>query len=374
MSSSYKNYCFIILTVFLLVSAIHLPTAKAADYYLLEDFYKFNPDEISKTTDFNELIKKDSPPPLNKNLTVSIAMVYPGKQVSDYWNRSSKSFRLRLKQYGITPQIHSFFLKPTATFREQNAVFKEALATDPDYLIFTIDTLRHQRMIEPLLIKNKPKIILQNITTPLKAWTDKQPMMYIGFDHVNGSKMLAEYFAEKTYGNGRYAILLPDPGYLSEVRGETFVSYMDNNTNLELVSVYQTGINKEKARLATLAIIEKNPDIKFIYACSTDIALGAIEALRKKNMIGKIMVNGWGGGSSELKAIQKGEMDVTVMRINDDNGVAMADAVILDMLGESKKLPLVFSGRLELIEKGINPQKLDLLKNKSFRYSGRAED
>lgn len=94
--------------------------------------------------------------------------------------------------------------------------------------------------------------------------------------------------------------------------------------------------------MATLNIATQYPDIKFIYACSTDIALGAVEALQEKDMLQQIMVNGWGGGTPEIKAIENGELDVTVMRINDDNGVAMADAVILDMLGKKLLSPLYF--------------------------------
>ena len=225
-------------------------------------------------------------------------------------------------------------------------------------------------MIEPILIKGKPKIILQNITTPLKSWEDKQPFMYVGFDHARGTKMLAEYFARKTGGRGKYAVLLPNPGYLNEERGNSFISYIDDNTSLKMATAFRTGINKEKARMAALNIATQHPDVKFIYACSTDIALGASKGLQEKNMLQQIMVNGWGGGTPEINAIEKGELDVTVMRINDDNGVAMADAVILDMLGKNSLIPLVFSGRFEILEKEVSAKRLHQLQQESFRYSG----
>lgn len=149
-------------------------------------------------------------------MSPKIAIVYPGGEVSDYWRRSTKSFENRIHQYGATPRISKFYINASETMGKQVAIFQKALATDPDYLFFTLDALRHQRMIEPILIKGKPKIILQNITTPLKAWEDKQPFMYVGFDHARGTRMLAEYFARKTGGRGSYAILLPNPGYLNE--------------------------------------------------------------------------------------------------------------------------------------------------------------
>ncbi|CCO23465.1 autoinducer 2-binding periplasmic protein LuxP [Maridesulfovibrio hydrothermalis] len=357
----------------LLFNLTALPAA-AGEYYSLNEFYSLFPAEKRKSNSFDRLVKRNSIVALKNKLKVKIAIVYPGDQVSDYWRRSYKSFAKRLDQYGIKPDLFSIFIKPTAPLSEQNSAFRKALATNPDYLVFTLDALRHQRIIESILIRNKPSIILQNITTPLKVWDGKQPLMYIGFDHATGTAMLAGYFIKATGGKGKYAVLLPDPGYLSQERGKTFISYLDRHSSLEMVSVFQTGINKEKARKATLELVRKHPDIKFIYACTTDIALGTIEGLRETGMLNKIMVNGWGGGSPELAAIRKGEMTVTVMRINDDNGIAMADAIILDMLGQKKKLPLVFSGRFELVEKGIDPVRLERLQNESFRYSGISED
>lgn len=349
-----------------------LPTtvsAAANEYDCLELFFSKHPLQAEKTKKFARTVSSDKVSVIKQNLSPRVAIVYPGNQLSDYWRRSYRSFIKRLEQYGIKAEIHSFFIKPTASITEQGAAFRKALATDPDYLIFTLDARRHKRMIESILIRDKPKIILQNITTPLKAWEGKQPLIYIGFDHATGSELLAGYFARKTGGKGKYAVLLPAPGYLSEERGKTFISYLDRKTELEMVSVFKTGIDKEKARKATIEIVRKHPDIKFIYACSTDIALGTIEGLKESGMQNKIMVNGWGGGSPELQAIEKKEMDVTVMRINDDNGIAMADAIVMDLLGD-KEIPLVFSGRIELIDKNTSALKLEQLQKRSFRLSG----
>ncbi len=98
--------------------------------------------------------------------------------------------------------------------------------------------------------------------------------------------------------------------------------------------------------------MEINKDIKFIYACSTDIALGVIEVLKQRNLLGKIEVNGWGGGgNSELEAIEKGELDITVMRMNDDNGVAMAEAIKLDLENKSSLVPTIYSGDFAVLKK-----------------------
>lgn len=371
MDSAYRFKAFFVLaTVF--ITCLAAGTSFASRYYSLEEFLKSNPEEKRKFESFNRQVKRNSVSPISKKINLKIAIVYPGEQVSDYWRRSYRSFVKRLEEYGVEPKVYTFFVKPTAPLSSQSEAFRRAMATDPDYLVFTLDALRHQRIIEPVLIRSRPRIILQNITTPIKSWDGKQPFMYIGFDHAEGAVMLAEYFASVTGGVGKYGVLLPGPGYLSDQRGKVFIDWMDANTSMNMVSVFRTGIDKEKARKATLSLVRKHPDVKFIYACSTDIALGAIEGLKEAGMHNKVMVNGWGGGSPELSAIINGDMDVTVMRINDDNGVAMADSIIVDMLGRRSLLPLVYSGRFELVPRGIDPEKLELFKNQSFRYSDKS--
>lgn len=366
-----KTFLHLLAVLTILFSSL---PAEAGEYYTLEEYIENHPEEKIREENFKKIVSRNTVTQYNELPPPRIAIVYPGGQISDYWRRSIESFQNRMLQYGVRPRVIKFPIPASASTAEHAVIFRKAVQTEPEYLIFTFDAKRHQRMIEPVLVKGTPKIILQNITTPLKAWEDKQPFMYVGFDHATGSKKLARYFADKTGGQGNYAVLLPDPGYLSDVRGKTFISYMDDNTSLNLVSLFQTGINKEKARKATLRITEKHQDLKFIYTCSTDIALGASEGLKAAGFQGRILLNGWGGGSPEIEALKKGELDVTVMRINDDSGVAIADAIVLDMLGKKSQIPLVFSGRFEILVKGISEKRLQQLQQESFRYSGQTKD
>ena len=66
----------------------------------------------------------------------------------------------------------------------------------------------------------------------------------------------------------------------------------------------------------------------------------------------------------------RGELDFTVMRMNDDNGVAMAEAIRLDIENNTHKVPTIYSGDFASIEKGISEAELADLKAKAFRYSG----
>lgn len=340
-----------------------------SDFFLVDDYLAKNKNEQEKSTLFAKVVQKSPEPLTGKNSKVKIVMLYPGNQVSDYWRRSKVSFEKRMDELGIKYELVDYFTRPVE-LTKQASVLNKILSENVDYLIFTLDAKKHAKFVERILNKKRPNIILQNITTPKKKWEKTKPFLYVGFDHVIGAKILADKYIEKTAGEGKYAVLYGPRGYVSKMRGEEFINYVSKKSRLKLTQSYYTNFDKKRSKLATLDLLKREKDLKFIYACSTDIALGAIEALRETGNLGKIMVNGWGGGSSELDAISKGELDFTVMRNNDDNGVAMAEAIKLDLLGKKQQIPTVYSGEFFLVEKGISQEKLESLKKSAFRYSG----
>lgn len=357
-----------IITLLLFISTLTSLAANNSNYYQIDEYIKiYNQKSISEK--FIKTINEDAKAIKEKNKKIKIVMVYPGNQISDYWRKSKISFEKRLNELNINYELVDFFTKPVGEIKEQSKQLLSAMKDNTDYLIFTLDARKHARFVERIVSKKTPKLILQNITTPLKKWKDRQPFLYVGFDHVIGSKLLADYYIKQTKGKGKYAVLYGSKGYVSFMRGSKFIDYISKNSNLILAHEYYTNFNKEKAKKATEDLLSIDNDIKFIYACSTDIALGVIEALKEKNLLGKIQVNGWGGGSNELKSIEAGEMNLTVMRMNDDNGVAMAEAVKLDIQGKPREVPTIFSGDFALLKKGIKKEELDKLKKRAFRYT-----
>lgn len=350
----------------------YLPSSYAKDYFTIQEYQEKHPQQVVYQNSFNTLIQNKGVPVDKKlqNKPVKIAFVYPGKQVSDYWRRSISSFTRRMDEIGLQYKIFEYFTKANIEVRTQEKQLQEALSEDPDYLVYTLSVMRHRNLIERILTRGRPKLILQNITTPLKDWEGIQPFLYVGFDHVVGTiDHLAKKIIELTGGHGKYAVLYFDQGYISSMRGDSLIKYLQNNSKLKLVASYYTDGQRGRAKSAALDILT-NHRVKFIYACSTDIAMGVIDALSETKKNEAVLVNGWGGGSSELAAIQNGKMDFTVMRMNDDNGIAMAEAIRLDVEGVGVEVPVVFSGEFVTVEKKMAPEKIQSLKKRAFRYSG----
>ena len=337
------------------------------NYWMVDEYFTTFPEQRQLFNAFNQRVQSNSPQQVSFTKPIKISMVYPGLQVSDYWRRSVASFSARLKEMDVPFEIESLYTKPGVEISLQLQQIRKSLQSDTDYLIFTLDALRHKNLIEQVMAQHRTKVILQNITTPLKAFGQQQPLLYVGFDHSIGSQMLAKKYIEVVENNSKYAILYGTKGYVSKVRGGVFQDIISNSTDMELVASYYVNFDREKAAAATLEIVKTNPDINFIYACSTDIALGVIDALAEKGLTGKVLVNGWGGGSSELEAIQNGFLNFTVMRMNDDNGVAMADAILDDL--SDKAIPTIYSGDIVLVNSLMKKAEIDRLKLNAFRYS-----
>ena len=365
-----KRIVFILAMLFLLLGTA--PSAWSSDYLTVHEYYSIHPEQAEVAHKFDSIVQQEGVPLAEgvQKEPVRIVFVYPGNQVSDYWRRSIKSFTKRMDEVHVQYEISEHFTKPGVELRIQEKQLQEALATNPDYLVYTLNVNKHRKLIERIITKGKPKLILQNITTPLRDWEGKQPFLYVGFDHAVGTiQYLAKYLLNRTGGEGDYAMLYFDQGYVSSMRGDTLIRYLGENSNHKLVASYYTDGQRGKSKNAVLEILREH-DVKFIYACATDTAFGAIDALRETNKMGQIMVNGWGGGSEELRSITQGEMDYTVMRMNDDNGVAMAEAVRLDIEKKTYLVPTVFSGQFVIIGKGIKQDELKRLKARAFRYSG----
>ncbi|MCB5361178.1 MULTISPECIES: substrate-binding domain-containing protein [Vibrio] len=336
-------------------------------YWEYQDYLSKFPEQKALTDKMIEAVQ-NHPVPLRKiqDEPITISVVYPGQQISDYWVRNIEAFEKRLDKLRINYQINQVFTRVNADITQQSISLQEAIENKTDYLIFTLDTTRHRKFIEHVLTSTDTKLILQNITTPVRSWADRQPFMYVGFDHATGSLKLAEYFKSNSKSDSQYSVLYRSEGYISDARGDTFIHDVNTDTNFALKSSFYTKSDKESGYQAAKISIAKDKDLDFIYACATDVALGAADAIRESGR--DILLNGWGGGSAELEAIERGDLDVTVMRMNDDTGIAMAEAIKWDLTGLA--VPTVYSGDFELVTKEDSPERISELKQRAFRYSG----
>lgn len=349
-------------------SAVFAHTTQVLNgYWQYDDFLDAHPTQKRLTDALTEEVR-GYPVPLNikQQEPITISVVTPGQQISDYWVRNIKALEKRLDKLGIRYEMNQVYTRPNQDVRQQNLSLLEAVQSNTDYLIFTLYTARHRRFVEHVLSSTDTKLILQNITTPVRAWDDQQPFMYVGFDHIKGARLIESYYKSEFPNDSRYSVVYYSEGYISDARGDTFIEEMSHHDTYKLSSSFYTRADRDSGYSAAKLAIEKDASIDFIYACSTDVALGAVDALKELDRQ-DIQINGWGGGSAELEAIEKGDLNVTAMRMNDDTGIAMAEAIKWDL--EGRNVPTVYSGDFELVTNKDSSIRIEKLKQRAFRYS-----
>lgn len=196
-----------------------------SSFWSIDEYLTLYPHQKKLMENFDKVVQAEAEPLLFANKEIKITIIYPHEESSDYWIRSKKSFELRMKDLGINYKLEAFFVNPSDIKLQRSRII-EAISNGSDYLIFTLDVAEHQKLISQVISKQSTKVILQNITTPLKAWGKNQPFMYIGFDHIEGTKLLAQYFKDKFPNGAKYVMLYHNIGYVSQMRGDGFISLM----------------------------------------------------------------------------------------------------------------------------------------------------
>lgn len=192
-----KELIFSLVLVAGMAPAAH-PSQVLNGYWEYQEFLNEFPEQKQLTNALAEAVReKPIPVTSDKKRELKISVVYPGQQISDYWIRNIDAFEKRLDKLNINYQLNQVFTRPNADIKQQSLSLMEALKSNSDYLIFTLDTTRHRKFIEHVLDSKKTKLILQNITTPVRDWDKHQPFLYVGFDHAEGSRKLAKEFSQR---------------------------------------------------------------------------------------------------------------------------------------------------------------------------------
>ena len=229
---------------------------KGMEYYTIDEYFKINKQQKELTKIFSEKVTEKSKP-IRKRFKspIRIAVVYPAIQQSSYWRDSVKSMTARLDESGIKYELLKYYSRPSGNYRLQAMHLNEASKGNMDYIILSVDNSNVRRLIPALLTKDKPKIMIQNLTTPIKNWDAHKPFMYVGFDHIEGSKMIAEHYSKMFPEGANYLLLYGSKGTVSTLRGGGFESY-GLSKGFVPVAKYYTDFDFQKSYKATKSALK----------------------------------------------------------------------------------------------------------------------
>ncbi len=300
---------------------------------------------------------------------LKIAVIYPSQDVSDFWLRSYLAMEARFNEMGM-PFEAVQFASEMGEHLLQSTYAEQVAREDFEYVVFGPSELQVQQDDIKKLMDAGKKVIVLNYDTPLQAWGDDQPLMYTTFSHLFGSKNICSWVLENLGTEGTYAMIRGFPGDIDNQRSGGFQECLEADSDWQLAYEHYGDFLREGGFNGAQLILSGYPEVTYIHNANTAMAMGAISAVQAAGKGDEVMLSAWGGTGDELEALRNGELMATPMRMSDDVGVAMAEAIRADYEGRSEDVPLVFVGRIDIVSSASGPEVVDAFEREAFRYTG----
>lgn len=300
---------------------------------------------------------------------VKIAVIYPSQDVSDFWLRAYLAMEARLEELGL-PFEAVQFASGMGDHELQATYTLNVLNDDFEYIIFGPTELSLQQDNVKSLIDAGRKVMVLNYDTVVQEWGDDQPLMYATFSHLAGALEMCAWVMDNVGTEGIFAMIRGVPGSLDDQRSGGFANCLTENSDWELAYEHYGDFLREGGFDGAQQIISAYPEVTLIHNANTAMAMGAVSAVQSLGAQDRVGVTAWGGTGDELEALRLGELLATPMRMGDDVGVAMAEAIRADIEGRAEDIPLVFLGRISVIDGNSGADVVDAMEREAFRYTG----
>ncbi|MBS1786837.1 MAG: substrate-binding domain-containing protein [Acidobacteria bacterium] len=146
--------------------------------------------------------------------------------------------------------------------------------------------------------------------------TDKY-VSYVATDNRQGGVVAARRMGEKLGGKGKVAILGVKKGSVStDEREEGFRDTIQKEfPGITLIPIIFYGESVATKSLSVAEdILTANPDLAGIFASNETSTVGAVNAIRQRNLVGKITLVGFDASPDLVRGIKEGEIDSLVLQ------------------------------------------------------------
>ena len=325
----------------LLAVILSLTMIFACAFGALAESAAFNPDEEKDTIAYADLSKTYgdmSTLKLPENISLGSILK---NQANEFWLMLGTGMTDAAKQYGATIDIQ-------ATRTETDTAGQLSIAEtmiQNNYNALILSPLTNDCLDSAVATAKAAGIPVVNANCEYIKDCD----VFVGGLQIQIGIKAADYIAEKIGKKGNVAIIEGVAGTFTSIqRVNGFNQEIANYPDIKVVASVPADYETEKGLNVATDILTANPDIAAIYCCNDNMALGAVEALRAQNLLGKVIVLGVDGTGDAYKSIAAGELTATVDQFPADNGKAAVEVALRLLAGQ--KLPKVVSTPIEVVD------------------------
>ncbi|HXI53792.1 MAG TPA: substrate-binding domain-containing protein [Candidatus Saccharimonadales bacterium] len=174
---------------------------------------------------------------------------------------------------------------------------------------------------------------------------------HVATDNLGGGKLAAQALIEALGGRGKVAILdhpevesvlLRTKGFEEELARQR----KEKGVDLQIVAKLPGGATKDRSFKAAEDLLQAHPDLNGIFAINDPSALGAVAALEKAGLLGRIKVVGFDGMPEGKRAIRAGQIYADPIQFPDQIGRTAVQLIRKYLDGDDVKPEVLIPTRL----------------------------
>lgn len=159
---------------------------------------------------------------------------------------------------------------------------------------------------------------------------------FIGSDNYDGGRVAGQFMVEKLGGRGNVAVLEGIPGHeTGDARLRGFRDAIAGSPGIKIVASQPANWERDQGYNVFQNILQANPGVQALFACSDLMALGAMEAIAAAGKTGQIVVVGFDALPEAREAIKRGTMAATVAQFSSRMGAIAVESAAKLLRGET---------------------------------------
>ncbi len=165
-------------------------------------------------------------------------------------------------------------------------------------------------------------------------WPGK--LTYVGGDNRRAGQIAGEHIVKLLGGKGRVAIIRGILGVMThEDRVAGFQDALKSAPGVECVAVQPANSERALGMSVMENLLTRYPDLRAVFATNDQMALGAVEAVAARNLIGKVAVVGIDATHEAVRAVAAGRLAADVAMFPEKLGSSAVEAALKAARGET---------------------------------------
>jgi len=276
--------------------------------------------------------------------TLTIGVI-PKANVFTFWPTVKKGAEAGCKELGVT--MHWRGAENETAFGQQIEIV-ETMITDDEIKGIVLAPQSATALVDVVkkaAAAGKPVVVIDS------GLNGDAHISFVATDNYQGGVMGAERLAKLLDGKGKVALIRNIPGSAStEAREKGFLDTCQQKyPELEVVAKEYAMGDPTKANEVVSAILTANPELSGIFTANEPGAIGALNAVKGADKLGKVKIVGFDASPTLIAGIRDGSLDSTIVQDPFTMGKRGVEILVAKLNG--KDVPKEEKTPIELVTK-----------------------